>query len=108
MATVDLDRVDGLDVLTKLTKRSAQFVNVVFALRVHGKPATTVTVADRFTDCSSHFAASVLHEAADAGALIEDDAGEWHVIPEAVAAMRIYFKGWSDAYSEADEQKGLS
>jgi hypothetical protein len=105
-ASVDLNRVDGFDLMTKLTKRGLQFVNVVFALREKGEPAATAAVAQRFKDCSLHLAASVLHEAADAGAVTEAEDG-WHVTPESVAAMRIGYKGWSDAYDSEAEQRGL-
>jgi hypothetical protein len=102
-----VDRIDGFEVLTRLTKRSVQFAYMVFLRREQGLTATNGDVAEHFKGCSEHLAASNLHEAADAGAL-RQDGDEWRVTPEGVAAFRIHFTGWGEQFDAAAEERGLA
>lgn len=98
---------DSFDTLTKLTKRTIQFAYIVFLRRVQGNPTATEDIAQHFKDCSADLAASVLHEAADAGALIHED-GHWFVTEAGLDAMRVHYVGWADQFSADDEKKALS
>lgn len=102
-----VDRIDGFEVLTRLTKRSVQFAYIVFLRREQNLLTTNADVAGYFKDCTEHLAGSKLHAAADAGAL-RQDGDEWRVTPEGVAAMRIHFMGWGDHFDAEAEERGLS
>lgn len=101
-----IDRIDGFEVATRLTKRTLQFAYMVFLRREQGQETATGEIAKHFKDCTDHFAAAQLHQAADAGAL-KQDGEEWRVTPEGVAAMRIGFKGWSDQFDAEAEERGM-
>lgn len=97
----------ALDVLTLLTMRSIQFLNVVFVQCRNGEPSRPKDIAARFKDCSPQFAAAQLRRLEKAGAA-ERVGGHWWATEVGIAAMQLHYReDWTEAFTAEDEAKAL-